>query len=393
MAGAVLSLNVGSSGIKLACFDRKEGRLVERLRGSVSGIGADARLRWHEAGGRGAEERLPAAVAGNHRDALRFVVERLRERLQGAREVTAAAHRIVHGGEHFTGPVRVNEGVLEALEHLVPLAPLHQPQGIASIRAIAEALPDTAQVACFDTAFHRNQTEVAQAYALPAEIRAQGVRRYGFHGLSCEYVSGRLAELSPEAADGRAIIAHLGNGASLTAVCKGRSVATTMGFTALDGVPMGTRCGALDPGVVLYLLRQGHDAEAIEDLLYRRSGLSGLSGGIRDMRELEASDSPEARLAIEYFVYRCAREIGSLAAALGGLDALVFTAGIGENSAGIRARICEACGWLGVSVDAEANAAGASRFDARGSCVSLWRIPTDEEQVMALQAARLLEGG
>jgi len=392
VSGVILAFNVGSSGVKFAGFELQPAGLAERVRGTLTGIGGRARLRATAEGREVAGEPLPGKAGADHRGALAHALAWLRGPL-GDAPVAAVAHRIVHGGEACAGPVRVDDAVLAALERLVPLAPLHQPQGIAGIRAVAAELPDAVQVACFDTAFHRTQPPLARTYALPKRIRDEGVRGYGFHGLSCEYVARRLDALSPGAAAGRAIIAHLGNGASLTAIREGRSVATTMGFSALDGVPMGTRCGALDPGVVLYLLRAGLDADALEELLYRDSGLKALSGGTGDMRELEASDEPRARFAVEYFAYRCAREIGSLAAALGGLDALVFTAGIGENSAGIRARICTACAWLGVAADARANAAGAARFDATDSRVSLWRIPTDEERVMAEHAARLAGGG
>jgi acetate kinase len=267
---------------------------------------------------------------------------------------------------------------------------LHQPHNLAAIRAAAAGLPGVAQVACFDTAFHRTQTRLAQAYGLPAEYYDKGIRRYGFHGLSYEYIARRLPEVAPEIAGGRVIVAHLGNGASMCAMKDARSVASTMGFTAVEGLPMGTRTGSLDPGVVLFLMERGMSAAEIEELLYERSGLLGLSGVSSDMRKLLASDAESARFAVDYFIYRIGRETGSLAAALGGVDALVFTAGIGENSAEIRARACAACAWLGVEIDDKANAAGGPRISTSGSRVSVWVIPTDEELMIARHTLDLL---
>jgi acetate kinase len=273
----------------------------------------------------------------------------------------------------------------------VPLAPLHQPHNLAPIEAIAASQPDLPQVACFDTAFHRSQPAVAQAFALPRDITAAGVRRYGFHGLSYDFIVSRLAEIDPALAKSRLVIAHLGNGASLCAVADGRSVANTMGFTAVDGLMMGTRCGALDPGVLLYLIEErGLDAKRIEDLLYRRSGLLGVSGISSDMRTLRQSAAPEAREAIDLFVYRIVREIGSLAAALGGLDALIFTAGIGEHDPLTRAEVAAGCGWLGIELDAARNAHGEGRISTDGARVSAWVVPTDEERVIARSTNALL---
>jgi acetate kinase len=289
--------------------------------------------------------------------------------------------------------VKLDAGVVAKLEELIPLAPLHQPHSLAPIRLLAERLPQVPQVACFDTAFHRAQPELAQAFALPPSITDRGVRRYGFHGLSYEYIASALPELDEVAAGGRAIVAHLGNGASLCAMKAGRSVASTMGFTAVDGLPMGTRCGAIDPGVILYLMdSMKMDPRAIEKLIYQESGLLGVSGVSSDMRALLESRDPRARLAVDLFVYRIGREIGSLAAALGGLDALVFTAGIGEHAAVIRERVCSDAAWLGVQLDQAANTGGGPRISAAASRVSAWVVPTNEELMIARHTQQLLGG-
>jgi acetate kinase len=291
----------------------------------------------------------------------------------------------------YAAPLRIDPAALAELERFVPLAPLHQPHNLAPIRAILEQAPHLPQVACFDTAFHRSHAAVVQSFALPRSYFAEGVRRYGFHGLSYEYVAAELRRLAPDIADSRVIIAHLGNGASLCAVHQGRSVASTMGFTAVDGLMMGTRCGTIDPGVVLYLMDQnGMDARAIEDLIYRKSGLLGVSGISSDMRSLRASSAPEAAEAIALFVHRIVREIGSLAAALGGLDALLFTAGIGENDAATRAEVAEGCAWLGLALDPERNSAGAGRIDAGTSRIQAWVVPTNEELMIARHALQVL---
>jgi acetate kinase len=293
----------------------------------------------------------------------------------------------------FSEPVKLDAGVVAKLEELIPLAPLHQPHNLAPIRLVAERLPQVPQVACFDTAFHRAQPELAQAFALPASITDRGVRRYGFHGLSYEYIASAFPKLDGAAAAGRVIVAHLGNGASLCAMKAGRSVATTMGFTAVDGLPMGTRCGAIDPGVILYLMDEMKmDARAIEKLIYQQSGLLGVSGVSSDMRALLESRDPRARLAVDLFVYRIGREIGSLAAALGGLDALVFTAGIGEHAAAIRERVCRDAAWLGVQLDEAANTGGGPRISAAASRVSAWVAPTNEELMIARHTQQLLRG-
>jgi acetate kinase len=300
----------------------------------------------------------------------------------------------VHGGTKYGAPVKVNAEVIAELTKLTPLAPLHQPHNLAPIEAIAEAAPHIVQVACFDTGFHRSQPELAQLFALPGKFSEEGVRRYGFHGLSYEYIVSRLQEIAPELAECRLVIAHLGNGASLCAVHRGRSVASTMGFTAVDGLAMGTRCGALDPGVMIYLMdTHGMDARALEKLVYRESGLLGVSGVSSDMRKLHASSDPKAAEAIALFIYRIVREIGSMAAALGGLDGLIFTGGIGENDAIVRSKVCNGCSWLGLELDEARNTRGAGVISADGSRVAAWVIPTDEERLVARQTSAVLRSG
>ena len=300
---------------------------------------------------------------------------------------------MVHGGKEFSDPQRLTPEIMSRLATFIPLAPLHQPHNLAGIRALSAVLPDLPQVACFDTAFHFGQPEVARLFALPLIYRQEGVQRYGFHGLSYEYIAGALAEKMGTAATGRTVVAHLGNGASMCAMQDGQSVATTMGFTAVEGLPMGTRSGSLDPGVVLYLLeRHGMGVRDLNNLLYKQSGLLGLSGVSNDMRELLASRDPNAKLAVEYFTYRIARELGSLAAALGGLDALVFTGGIGEHAATVREQVCTRSAWLGIRLDAEANANDASRIDQAGSRTAVWVLPTNEELIIARHTRTLVLG-
>jgi acetate kinase len=306
--------------------------------------------------------------------------------------LAGVGHRVVHGGAALVEPVLVTAEIIAELEALVPLAPLHQPHHIAAIRAIAAAAPEVPQVACFDTAFHRTQPDVARAFALPQALTERGIRRYGFHGLSYEYIASVLPEVAPACADGKLVVAHLGNGASLCAIDQGRSVATTMGFTPLDGLVMGTRTGALDPGVLLYLMQHdGMDAAALQELIYQQSGLLGVSGLSSDMRALLASDLPAAKEAVDLFVYRIARELGSLSAALGGLDAVVFTGGIGEHAAEIRARVCRDAEWLGIALDPDANAAGGPRISRPASPASAWVVPTDENLMVAHHTRRLLD--
>jgi acetate kinase len=316
----------------------------------------------------------------------------LRDQL-GGRRLAGLGHRVVHGGPVHDRPERVTAGLLDDLERFCPLAPLHQPHNLAPIRTAIEKAPGLPQVACFDTAFHRTMSEVVQAFAIPITLAEKGIRRYGFHGLSYEYIASVLPQDAPAIAEGRVIVAHLGNGASLCAMQAGRSVATTMGFSALDGLPMGTRCGELDPAVVLYLLQHGGMSTAeVENLLYRRSGMLGLSGISSDFRELLASSEPRARFAIDVFVHRVARGIGSLAAALGGLDGLVFTAGVGENAAPVRAAICQACAWLGIELDDSANEAHAPCITRAGSRVVAHVIPTNENLMIARHTLAALTG-
>lgn len=395
MSSTILVLNAGSSSLKFSLYrSAPDETLARLLSGQVSGLGGQPRFEASDAEGQALEPPdWPAGESPDHALALSRLLEFLDTRM-GGQALDAVGHRVVHGGLAFAAPVRVTGSTLEALEQLVPLAPLHQPHNLAPIRLLLERMPGVAQVACFDTAFHRQQPELAQRYALPRELTQAGVRGYGFHGLSYEYIAATLPEIDATAATGRTVVLHLGNGASMCALLQGRSMATTMGFTALDGLPMGTRCGSVDPGVLLYLLQaRGMEVDALEELLYKRSGLLGVSGLASDMRELLEADTADARLAVELFVYRIGRELGSLAAALGGLDALVFTGGIGEHSAEIRARVCAAAAWLGVECDAGANAAHAQRISTAASRTSAWRIPTDEELMIARHTRAILEIG
>jgi len=383
MPDAILVLNAGSSSIKLSLFERGAGDPSLVAGGQVAGLSTAPVFGAKDADGNTVGERRWQAPIG-HDEALAHVLEWVRARYADAYTLAAVGHRVVHGGSAFAAPVRVDADVLAALERLVPLAPLHLPHNLAPMRALLARAPAVPQVACFDTAMHRTQARLARMFALPAELEDAGVLRYGFHGLSYEYVAGVLPGLDARAARGRTIVLHLGNGASLCALAGGRSVATTMGFTALDGVPMGTRCGALDPGVLLYLMRErGMDARSLETLLYERSGLLGVSGVSSDMRALAASQDPRAALAVDLFVYRIGREVGSLAAALGGLDALVFTAGIGEHQASIRAAVCRGAAWLGLELDEKANDTHGPRISTPASRVSAWVVPTNEELVIA----------
>jgi acetate kinase len=381
-AGCIAVLNAGSSSIKFAMYEPgADGALL--LRGQVERIGQAPRLEAKNATGEILAERSWTDGKLDHEAATAEIIA-LRRQTLSDRPVLAVGHRVVHGGMEYSAPVLINERVLAKLAELVPLAPLHQPHNLAPIRAIDRAVPDLPQVACFDTAFHRSQPALAQAFALPRELTAAGVRRYGFHGLSYDYIVHRLAETEPALARARLVIAHLGNGASLCAVRDGRSLASTMGFTALDGLMMGTRAGALDAGVLLYLMQErGLDAAAIEDVLYRRSGLLGVSGIASDMRTLRQSEAPEAAEAIALFVYRIVREIGSMVAALGGIDALIFTAGIGEHDVATRAEVVAGCGWLGTALDEVRNESGNGRISTDASRVSAWVVPTDEERMIS----------
>jgi acetate kinase len=388
---AIAVVNAGSSSVKFSLFLRRGDALDLRLRGQFESLFGKPRFVAKDAAGKTVGERTwDEGARLGHEGALTHLVEFLRGQGEGARLI-GVGHRVVHGGLDHAEPVRVDATVLAELDKYVPLAPLHQPHNLAAIRALAARAPELPQVACFDTAFHRTNPELAQMFALPHALHDAGVRRYGFHGLSYEYIASTLSAVDARAAAGRTIVLHLGNGASMCALERSRSIASTMGFTAVDGLPMGTRTGSLDPGVVLYLIdERGMDARAVEKLLYQQSGLLGVSGIASDMRTLLASDSPRARLAIDLFVYRIGRELGSLAAALGGVDAFVFTAGVGENSAEIRARVCQAARWLGVELDEAANAAGGPRISTAASSVSAWTIPTNEELMIARHTEALL---
>jgi acetate kinase len=386
-----LVINAGSSSLKFSVYCRHaaEGWRLE-ARGQIEGIGTTPQLSATDGTGARLVDQQLAETVRDGRGALDSLAAWLRSHYGGVR-VVGVGHRVVHGGPRFAAPALVTPDVLKELRELVPLAPLHQPHNLAAIEAIAEQLPDVPQVACFDTSFHRGHSAVAELVPLPREIRRSGVQRYGFHGLSYEYIASVLPEVAPEIARGRVIVAHLGSGASMCALLDGRSVDSTLGFTALDGLCMGTRPGALDPGVVLHLFQTlGLSSKEVEALLYKKSGLLGISGISNDMRDLLASDEPDARLAVDYFVYRAAKEIGALAAVLGGVDALVFTAGIGEKSAEIRRRICEASAWIGIDLDPDANASGGPRISRPDSRVSAWVIPTNEELMIARHTASLL---
>jgi acetate kinase len=386
---AILTLNSGSSSIKFALFESGSG-LEECMRGEVEDIGALPRIRANADGQPMADAALRPDEAADHASALRLVM-RLIDGHAASAPVAAVAHRIVHGGVAFAEPVILNEEKLARLTALAPLAPLHQPHNLAGVRGAQSAFPDALQIACFDTAFHRSHDWVNDTYALPSEYYERGIRRYGFHGLSYEYVIGRLREIAPDPARGRVAVMHLGNGASVCAIKDGRSIASSMGFTPLDGLPMGTRCGQLDPGVVLHLLDELRMMpQDVADLLYRRSGLKGLSGISNDMRQLEASGAPAARMAIDYFVHHARRELGAMTAILSGLDALVFSGGIGENAWRIRERICRGFEWLGLTLDEARNRAGETIVSGERSRVLTAVIHTDEEKMMARHAARLL---
>ncbi|HEY0727543.1 MAG TPA: acetate/propionate family kinase [Pyrinomonadaceae bacterium] len=384
-----LVLNAGSSSLKFCVFQRPAGdawRLASR--GQIDGIGSTPRLSVKDANDQSLAKK-DVKVADGH-EAVEALAVWLRSQYGGAR-VLGVGHRVVHGGAQFKGPTVVNERVLDELHKLIPLAPLHQPYNLAAIEAVVERMPGVPQVACFDTSFHRGQSAVAELIPLPRELRQQGLQRYGFHGLSYEYIASVLPQVAPDVARGRVIVAHLGSGASMCALREGKSVDSSLGFTALDGLCMGTRPGSIDPGVVLHL-QQGLklSAKEIETLLYKKSGLLGISGISNDMRDLLGRSEPAARLAVDYFVYRAAKEIGSLAAVLGGVDALVFTAGIGENSTEIRQRICESSAWLGIELDHAANNERLSKISTSRSKVSVWVIPTNEELMIARHTGALL---
>lgn len=387
MTSAVLILNAGSSSIKFALYETE--RLEVLCRGAIDGIGSTPRFTPKGTTAVRLTEAPALPQPATHDNLTAWLLDMLRTRLPDV-TITAAGHRVVHGGARFNDPVRVDDAVMAELDQLVSLAPLHEPHNLATIRAVTKAWGQLPQAACFDTQFHRTQPRLAQMFALPRELTDEGVLRYGFHGLSYEYIASVLPEHAGPRADGRVIVAHLGNGASMCAMRNRRSVASTMGFTALDGLMMGTRSGALDPGVVLHLLQQkGMTPNEVANLLYNKSGLLGVSGISADVRDLEDSNDPPAAEALDLFVYRAARELGGLVAILGGLDVLVFTAGIGEHSAFMRRRICEHFGWMGVDIDAAANSRGAARISAATSRVDVLVIPTDEELVIARATRRL----
>jgi acetate kinase len=386
----ILVVNAGSSSVKFQLFAVDgDGRLARQIKGQMDGIGSRPRLRAGGPGGEKLADRAyPIENVGDVPAALQVVGDWLRDELR----ITplAVGHRVVHGGPDYDRPVLIDHSVVTRLERYSALAPLHQPHNLAPIRTLLANFPSLPQVACFDTAFHRAHGDLADCYAIPRQFHEEGVRRYGFHGLSYEYIAKTLPKVAPEIAAGRVIVAHLGSGASMCALLGGRSIESTMGFTALDGLPMGTRPGQIDPGVILYLITaKGMSPADVQDFLYRDCGLKGLSGVSNDMRELQASDDPKASFAVEYFVYRAALSGGMLAAALQGIDALVFTAGIGENSESIRGKIAGRLGWLGVALDPGENARHALRISQAGT-TPVYIVPTDEELMIAQHTLSLL---
>lgn len=387
MDPVILVLNSGSSSIKFTLYS---GDTVQ-LKGQISGLGAQPHISLaSRVSGTRVDRQLSADEGRSHGASLAALLPVLEQEL-GGRSVDAVGHRVVHGGVTHTEPVRLTAKILEDLKALEPLAPLHQPHNLAGITAAREAFPEAMQVACFDTAFHRSHPWVNDTFALPRPLYDEGVRRYGFHGLSYEYICSYLKQAHPEIYAGRLVVAHLGNGASMCAIREGQSIGSTMGFTALDGLPMGTRCGQLDPGVVLYLLTtKGMSADAVSDLLYKQSGLKGLSGISQDMRTLTQSDDPKAAEAIDYFVFRIRRELGGMAAVLSGLDTVVFTGGIGENAALVREKVCAGQEWLGLEIDPVRNEAGAETISTETSSINVLVIPTDEEAMIRHHTERFL---
>ncbi len=387
MAPVILVLNTGSSSIKFSLYSGAE----IQLSGQISGLGAVPKIELESrASARRVERLLTAQEGENHRAALKALLPVLEEELNGC-HVDAVGHRVVHGGTKYTGPVRITDEVLEELGKLEPLAPLHQPHNLAGIRGARMAFPGASQTACFDTSFHRNHPWVNDTFALPRSLYDEGVRRYGFHGLSYEYICDYLKISAPDVYAGKVIVAHLGNGASMCAIRDGQSIGSTMGFTALDGLPMGTRCGQLDPGAVLYLLTtKGMSADEVSDLLYRESGLKGLSGITQDMRTLTLSDDPKAAQAIDYYVFRARRELGAMAAVLSGVDTFVFTGGIGENAAGIRSRVCANQDWIGMAIDENKNNTNAIDISTEDSRMKVLVIPTNEEEMIRRHTEKLM---
>jgi acetate kinase len=389
--GAILVLNGGSSSLKFSLFEQRTGPMELAVRGQAEQLLTTPHFVARDKAGHTLVEHRWAQAKLDHEQATEFLLQWLANHRAGEK-LTAAGHRVVHGGQRFVESILVDQQVIDDLEKLIPLAPLHQPHNVSAIKALAKLAPSLPQVCCFDTAFHRRMPALAQAFALPRQFSAEGVVRYGFHGLSFEYIASILPEIDPRLAAGRVIVAHLGNGASLCAMRNGMSVATTMSFTPLDGLVMGSRCGSLDPGVVLYLLQsQKMQPAELQQMLYEKSGLLGISQISSDMRTLLASTDPRAREAIDLFVYRVGREIGSLAAALQGLDALVFTGGIGENAAPIRAAICRSAAWLGIQLDDAANNQSMQKISTPDTPASAWIIPTNEELVIARHTASIID--
>jgi acetate kinase len=392
MDDVIAVLNSGSSSLKFSLFIEKEQGLELWLHGQIGGLHTLPRFEVHMTGNLIHSETWPELEEFGHKEAIEFLFHwAAHGPLHTRHRAAAVGHRVVHGGLDFTESVKVDEEVMGKLEKLIPLAPLHQPYNLAAIRAILEHRPDLLQAACFDTSFHRTMPAIAGEFALPREYSEKGIKRYGFHGLSYEYISSVFPKFDAAAAEGRTIVAHLGNGASMCAMQGCRSIASTMGFSAVEGLPMGTRCGSIDPGVLIYLMdNHGLDARALDELIYKRSGLLGVSGISSDMHELLSSPDPRASEAIDLFAYRIVREVGSLAAALGGLDAVVFTGGIGEHAAEIRSRVCKDSAWLGIVLDEEANNKGGPRISRAESPVSAWVIPTDEELMIARHTLSLM---
>ena len=384
MQDAIVVLNAGSSSLKFSVYIADGFDLRPFFNGQISGLSTQPRFEAFRDGSLLDSRSWSREEKFGHHEAIEFLFQWGTHGPLGEHEVLAVGHRVVHGGLDYSGPAKIDDQVIKNLEKLIPLAPLHQPFNVDGIKAVAAHRPDLLQVAAFDTSFHRTIPQIAQAFALPRAYFEAGVRRYGFHGLSYEYIASVLPQFDAAAAKGRTIVAHLGNGASMCAIKNARSVASTMGFSAVEGLPMGTRCGALDPGVLIFLMDyEGLNTSELVDLIYRKSGLLGFSGISSDMRELLSSPDPRASEAVDLFVYRIAREMGSLASALGGLDAVVFTGGIGEHSAPIRSRVCNESSWLGIMIDEEANAGGGPRISRADSRVSAWVIPTNEELMIA----------
>ena len=395
MKHAIAVLNAGSSSLKFSVYLVDDSKNLDLcVKGLIEGIGTSPHFKSKDAGGKTLAEMDPARANGKfgQPEAFAFLVKWLMDHYQGKLKLVGVGHRVVHGGSEFIEPTRIDLDVMAKLEQLIPLVPLHQPSNLAAIKAVMQLRPELPQVACFDTAFHQGRARVTERMGLPEAMFQSGLRRWGFHGLSYESISKSFKQIAPRVAAGRVVAAHLGSGASLCAMSNGRCVDTTMGFSALDGVPMGTRCGSLDPGALLHLMREGWTVEKLETLLYKQSGLLGISGVSNDVRDLLASAEVRAIEAIDYFVYRIAREIGSLAVALGGLDALIFTAGVGENSSIIRQRVCAQLGFLNITLDAEANRTNQRCISPKDQAPSVWAIPTDEEGVIAAHTLAVVGG-